>query len=191
MIPQRVGQPFIADTNRVNSRGKLPAMNALKKWAAAGDIKLVYTEEIQAELERWQNPKIRKASRELSVLFAQSCSEIEEKDQREKISNILFPEGLRFASDRVDVDTIRIAQLWGAIVITDDGDSKTQPGGILGAASRLHREIDVQVMRDFEAEKLVARLIRERDQMEISFAAQEGREIASWCSKPVEPEQQP
>jgi len=80
----------------------------------------------------------------------------------------------------VDVDTIRVAQLWTANVITNDGASKTQPGGILGAASRLHREIGVQVMRDFEAEKLVARLIRERDRLEILFAAKEGRDVAAW-----------
>src|SRR5205823_5811786 len=155
-------------------------MTALRKWADAGDIKLVYTEEIQAELERCRDPKIRTASRELSVLFAKSLDEIEEEDQRTRISRILFPDGLRSENDRVDVDTIRIAQLWGAIVITNDGASKTQPGGILGAANRLHPEIGVQVMRDFEAAELAARLVRERDRLEIFFAAKEGRNVASW-----------
>src|SRR5213595_3867740 len=117
---QRVGQPFIADSNRVNSRGALPAMTALRKLADAGDIKLVYTEEIQAELERCRDPKIRTTSRELSALFAQSLDEIEEEDQRTRISRILFPDGLSSENERVDVDTIRIAQLWGAIVITND-----------------------------------------------------------------------
>ena len=180
MMRQRVGQPFIADSNRVNSRGGLPAMTALRKLADAGDIKLLYTEEIQAELERCRNPKIRTASRELSALFAKSLDDDEEEDQRGRITRILFPNGLRSDNDRVDVDTIRVAQLWTANVITNDGASKTQPGGILGAASRLHREIGVQVMRDFEAEKLVARLIRERDRLEILFAAKEGRDVAAW-----------
>lgn len=180
VMRQRVGQPFIADSNRVNSRGTLPAMTTLRKWADAGDIKLVYTEKIWAELKSSQNDKIQAAARELGALFGYSLDEKEEAEARSKIARIVFPNGLRFDSDRVDVDTIRIAQLWHAIVITNDGDSKTQPGGILGAKSRLHREIGVEVMRDFEAEKLVARLIRERDRMEIGFAAKEGREPAAW-----------
>ena len=180
MMPHRVGQPFIVDSNRVNSRGALPAMTTLRKWADAGDIKLDYTEEIWAELENSQNPKIQAASRELGARFANSLDEKEEAEERSKIAQIVFPNGLQFDSDRVDVDTIRIAQLWNAIVITNDGDSKRQPGGILGAKRRLHQEIGVEVMRDFEAEKLVIQLIRERDRMEIGLAAKEGREPAAW-----------
>jgi hypothetical protein len=141
----------------------------------------VYTEKIQAELERCRNSKIRTASRELSAPFAKSLDDDEEEeDQRGRITRILFPNGLRSDNDRVDVDTVRVAQLWHAIIITNDGASKTQPGGILGAKSRLHRKIGVEVMRDFEAEKLVSRLIRERDHMEISIAAKEERDVAPW-----------
>jgi hypothetical protein len=127
----------------------------------------------------------------LGALSANSLDEKEEAEERTKIARIVFPNGLRSDSEGVDVDTIRIAQLWTAIVITNDGDSKSQPGGILGAKSRLHREIGVEVMRDFEAEKLVVRLIRERDHMEILLAAKEGRDVAPWVrsDRVSEPEQ--
>ena len=39
----------------------------------------------------------------------------------------------------------------------------------------------VEVMRDFEPAEVVARLIRQRDHMEVFLAARQGREIATWC----------
>lgn len=180
---RRLRQPFIVDTNRANTRRQLFAMNKLQQWKSDGVIRLNYTFEIQRELERCRNPKFREASHALGVLFARSCSAIEEKEQRDKIAGIIFPNGLKDNTDRVDVDTIRVAQLWGAIVITDDGASKRQPGGLLGATLRLHREVGVKVIRDVDAEGMVSRLINQRDQLEIFEAAFEKRTVADWCGK--------
>ena len=67
-----------------------------------------------------------------------------------------------------------------------NGASNRQPDGIFGAANRLQLEIGVHVMRDFEAEKLVALLIERRDRMRISFAARQGRQIAASRTKELE-----
>lgn len=177
-IPQSVAT-FIIDTNRVNSRGGLPAMNQLEALEKRGDIKLRYTEEIWREHQGANNPKTDAASRKYPAVFHESLDERENEAERKKITDIVFPKGLRDENDKTDVEILRVAKSWNAILVTNDGGSKRQPGGILGAKQKL-ANIGITIMRDTEAVEHAEREIRSRDAIELRFAVKEGREPASW-----------
>jgi hypothetical protein len=61
-----------------------------------------------------------------------------------------------------DVEIAFNANKYGAILVTADGGSRRQPGGILGNRVALAR-LGVQVMSDGEAVALVREKIQERD----------------------------
>jgi len=71
-----------------------------------------------------------------------------------KIKDILFPRGVKNINERNDVEILFNAWKYGAILITDDGGSKRQPGGILGNRDKL-TALGIQVMRDHEAVEIV------------------------------------
>ncbi len=121
--------------------------------------------------------------RSQAVNLARSCSEADNEALCSKISEITFPKGIKTRNDRIDVEAIFVAKMWGAIFVTNDGDSKTQPRGVLGSRDRLHREIGVQVMRPEEAVEIIKRRIALRDKWELQSADRESRTVADWCGK--------
>jgi hypothetical protein len=71
-----------------------------------------------------------------------------------EIEKIVFPNGARNKQDIHDLWILVTARESNVPLITNDGASKTQPGGILGNRDRL-RKIGVTVLRDYEAVELV------------------------------------
>jgi hypothetical protein len=172
---------FVIDTCLLNLRQRSQAVNQLEKWYRDGLIKLRSTGQL------WDETKTSSAYHQKATkypaLFARSCSEADNEALCSKISEIIFPKGIKTRNDHIDVEAIFVAKMWGAIFVTNDGDSKTQPRGVLGSRDRLHREIGVQVMRPEEAVEIIKRRIALRDKWELQSADRESRTVADWCGK--------
>jgi len=174
------GLKFVIDTCLVNTKAKNSHMNAFEKWERDGIITAYSTKGLWEETRG--TPFYKKATGR-SSLHAKSCDESENERLRQRIQEIVFPQGTKSPNDRVDVEAIRVSKVWGAIFVTNDGASRRQPGGILGARDRLHQEIGVQIMRAQEAAELIKRRIVGRDDLEAWAAARENRPLAEWYQK--------
>ena len=107
---------------------------------------------------------------------------IEEKRLIKQIMTILFPNGVRNKNEWNDVEIVFNTKKYDSILITNDGDSKKQHGGILGSASKLHL-LGIKVMRDQEAVELVASKIKERDKRAKKIAETIGEALPEWIGR--------
>ena len=154
---------FQLDTNRINSRGKLPNINQLEKWHADGVILMDLSLAAKNECDAGNSP--RRAEKASEYIF--SIPIIDSSHEREiivRIERLLFPKGAADQNQRNDIAVIFTAAKYNAILVTNDGDSKSQPGGILGYRNEL-AEMNIRVMRDDDAVKLVLERILHRDEM--------------------------
>ena len=104
---------------------------------------------------------------------------------RNTIERILFPSGIQDNSQQNDVEIVFTAGKWvGWILVTNDGGSKSQPGGILGNKDAL-AAIRIRVMRDDEAVELVKQKIKERDERARKIAEKEGKPLPEWVGKDI------
>jgi hypothetical protein len=163
MDPDRfVHLVFQIDANRINSRGGLDHMNRLEAWADAGVIMIHISEVAQREARAGRGAKAKKA---ISYIFSQTYADTEvEQNELRAIERALFPNGVRNENERNDVEIAFNAKKYGAILVTADGASRRQPGGILGQRAALAR-LGVAVVTDFEAVALVRQKIAERDEL--------------------------
>ena len=97
----------------------------------------------------------------------------------QKIENLLFPLGAQTEGERNDVKIVLNAGYYRAILVTNDGDSKSQPNGILGNREELAR-LGIRVMRDSEAVELVKEKIRERDNLARAIAERTEKPLPEW-----------
>jgi hypothetical protein len=172
---------FTVDTNCVNAKQKLPEMNQLEQWAENELILLQTTEIAQTEMLAGNNAKrIEKA---YTYIF--SLSEITTDHDREllaKIEAVIFPSGARNKNQKNDVEIVFNSIKYGAPLVTNDGGSKTQPGGILGNKSEL-RVLGVEVFSPQEAVGKVESEIRKRDQRAKQWAEISGNPLSAWVGK--------
>lgn len=77
-----------------------------------------------------------------------------------------------------DVRIVCEAAKYAAILVTGDGGSRTQPGGILGNRHKL-RDV-VQILSPDEAVDFVRKKIRERDEFNAQFVKEYGGQLPPW-----------
>ncbi len=77
-----------------------------------------------------------------------------------KIEEVLLPNGAKNENQRNDVRIVCEAVKYAAILVTGDGASKSQPGGILGNRDKLQGLL--RIVSSEEAVELVREKIRER-----------------------------
>ena len=94
------------------------------------------------------------------------------------VTNEIFPNGIKDDNHRNDVKIVCDAIKWNAILITNDGGSKKQPGGILGNAHKLKDY--VQVMRDYAAVSFINEKIEERDIRSKKISKITGEKLPEW-----------
>lgn len=169
-MPSRsVYQSFHLDTNRINSREALANMNQLEQWCENGVILLEMSQAAHAEAKAGGD--IRRTRKALRHIFSMTMNLTKvERDKWEQIEDTLSPGGAQTAAQKNDVEIVFNAWKYKRVLVTADGGSKTQPGGILGNRARLE-ELGVRVMADNEAVARVGEAIRVRD------------ENAQWVSK--------
>jgi hypothetical protein len=179
-MPERyVYLSFIIDTNRVNARGNLLYMNQLEKWHNNDVVQIEVPEEAFQEMaDGGYTPGTMKAKSYGRTIVTARMQAKYQRD-RQKVESILFPSGARKKSERNDIGIVLNARHYRAILVTNDGDSKSQPNGILGNKAELAK-LGIQVMRDSEAVELVKKKIKERDGLARAIAEKTGEALPQW-----------
>jgi hypothetical protein len=173
-----VGVQFLLDTNRINSRQNDADMNQLERWGDDGVITLVMSESSQDEaMAGGDDLRFRKAVGHIATITHGDTGG-EERLARQ-IEAVLFPSGAVTQNEKNDVDIVLNAAKYGGSLITNDGGSKRQPGGILGNAEALGK-LGIRVMRAAEAVTLVQEKILVRDRNEHLRAGLCGAVLPEW-----------
>ncbi len=171
---------FHIDTNLINSRGKLESMNQIEKWAN-DEIILVNMSGVSFK-EAQAGGDLARTKKALSHIFTLTDESIDLNDPLyRKIGATLFPNGIHTDNQRNDVKIVFEAAKYAAILVTKDGGSRTQPGGILGNRNKL-RGI-VSIMSDTEAVAFIQGKIRERDEFNLRVAKEFSVELPAWTGK--------
>lgn len=182
-MPDRyVYKMFQIDTNRINARGGLENMNKLERWHNDGVIKIEMSEPSLGEAFQGNNAARRNkaAGYIYSITYADTA---EEKAALGNIEQILFPEGANDQNQKNDVEIVFNARKYHRILVTNDGGSKAQPGGILGNAERLRDKLGVSVVTDAQAVEIVRKAIEKRDQMARHVSEKRSVPLPEWVGK--------
>jgi hypothetical protein len=169
---------FQIDTNRINAKNNLPSMNQLEAWHKAGVI-LIHMSQIANE-EAKAGGNAGRSEKATSYIFSMTYGDTaDEQAEMRAIERTLFPNGADSRSERNDVEVVFNAKKYGATLVTADGGSKRQPGGILGNRDALRR-LGVSVVTDAEAVEIVRKKIDERDARLRAKAASNNLVLPSW-----------
>lgn len=171
---------FHIDTNMINARGKLEAMNKIERWAE-NDLILVNMSGVSFK-EAQAGGDLARTKKALSQIFTLTDGNINPSDPLYmKIEAALFPEDAKTDNERNDVKIIYEAAHYGAILITCDGDSKSQPGGILG--NRYKLKDAVNILSDSEAVAFILTKIAERDDFNRRVNQEFGISLPEWTGQ--------
>lgn len=174
---RRIHRYFQIDANRINSSGRLEYMNTLERWHKNKVIKIKMAQPAQDEAAHGNHYRARKA---YSYIFTMTKSRTQkEAELLECIENILFPRGASTKNEKNDIEIVFNAWKYGCILVTNDGSSRRQPGGILGNRDKL-LDLGIEVLTDEEAVVLIKRLIRERDSLERENSKITGNPLPEW-----------
>ena len=173
---------FTVDTNCVNAKQRMPEMNQLEQWAEEELILLLTAETAQEEMAFGNNSERKK--RAYSFIF--TMSEIITEEERERIQLIgqtIFPGGLKNQNQENDVDIVFNAGKYPNPLITNDGASKSQPGGILGNRKALLDLFGIEVLTPGEAVNKVKRAIQERDSYAREWSLKYNQPLPTWVGQ--------
>lgn len=167
------------DTNLINARQKLAAVNQLEKWYEDEVILINMSATAYGEAQADGNAmRARKANQNIFT----ATPPIDATDPLfQKVERALFPNGARDENQRNDVRIVCEAAKYAAILVTGDGSSKSQPGGILGNRHKL--EDFVQVLSPDEAVSFVRQKIRERDEFNVRLVKEFSGELPPWTGR--------
>jgi hypothetical protein len=181
MQPRQLFTPvFHIDTNRINSRGKLSMMNQLESWALHGVIEIIMSGTSFREASEGDDRLRTKKAQ--SYVFTLTEPDIDASSAlNQEIERILFPDGAQSLNQKNDVKIVYDAAHWKAILVTDEGGSKRQPGGMLGNRSELSRF--VRIMSDEEAVAFIRSKVDERDDFNRRVAEATGLSLPEWTGK--------
>ncbi len=178
MVERFIYRSFQIDTNRINSRGRLESMNRLERWHENGVIHLDMSQVAHTEA-RTGSDSLR-SSKALSYIYSMThASTTEEQNQLRQIEAMLLPSGARTQNERNDVEIVFNALKYSRILVTADGGSNTQPGGLLGNRDKL-AQLGVTIMRDSEAVHYIEAEIRRRDALAQEIAKLTGMQLPNW-----------
>ena len=182
MRSRHTGLKFHIDTNRINARQNLDNMNLLEDWKSKGVISLDMSE--TATCEAFAGLDIKRKEKTRNYWSSQDFADTpEERRIIESIENILFPSGAQNNNQKNDVKIVFNARKYIRYLITNDGGSKKQPGGILGNSERLEHELGIKVLTDEEAISLVKRFIKNRDITCKKISNRTSEPLPNWVGK--------
>jgi hypothetical protein len=181
MPQRRLYSEFLIDTNCVNSRSRIPAMNKLEEWSLLGIIRLLTTEVAQREMLAGDDAL--RAAKAYGFIFTMSeLTHRREQQSLREIEDILFPKGADTQNKKNDVEIVFNAAKYMRPLITTDGGSKSQPGGILGNRTRLAQR-GITVLTPDEAVVTVRREIAARDKSAVKMAQLLGESPPEWVGQ--------
>ncbi len=172
---------FSVDTNCVNARQAIPAMNQIEMWAELKIIELLTSFTAQNEMTYGNNAQRKRKA--YSFVFTETAITTEqERHSYKTIENVLFPNGANSQNEVNDVDIVFNSLKYSMKLITNDGGSKKQPGGILGNSSAL-ASIGAIVLTPEEAQAEVVKAIHERDLYAKQWASFYDKALPHWVGE--------
>ena len=169
---------FSVDTNCVNARQRIPSMNKLEEWGAQEIIELLTSAVAQNEMTAGVS-SIRKKKAYQFIFTESLLTTDEERELFSKIQTIIFPSGNLNENQLNDVHIVFNSVKHGVKLITNDGGSKSQPGGIIGNRQRLNN-IGAVVLNPGEAVLEVRKAIVKRDDFAKQWAEHYAESIPDW-----------
>ncbi len=164
------------DTNLINAWQKLAAVNQLEKWFEDGVILINMSGTAQREARAGCNTlRSRKANQQI---YTTTPSPDSSDPRYRKIENALFLNGAKDTNQQNDVRIVFEAAKYSAILVTGDGGSKRQPGGILGNRHKLKNIL--QILSPEEAVAFVRKKIQERDEFNERVVKEFGGKLSEW-----------
>ena len=155
-----------------------PAMNQIEEWRRNRVILVQMSEIAQNEASVSGNES--RTEKALGYVHTKTIATTEEEvNLLALIKGILFPIEHLSCNQQHDIEIVFNAKKYNAILVTLDGGSKSQPGGILGHKKELS-EIGVTVMSDVEAVNEIRKLIRARDVIITNYCAKTGLPVPEW-----------
>ena len=181
MQPRDLHLMFHIDTNRLNARRGLETMNQIEKWADDGVILINMSGTAHTESKAGNSTRrTRKANSFIFTIESDSNGPRGDTIYRQ-IEEALFPGGAKDQNQINDVRIVCEANKYGASLITNDGGSKKQPGGILGNRDKLKGM--VRIFSDDEAVEFIRDKIRERDELNGRIARELGLPLPEWTAR--------
>jgi len=167
------------DTNLINARQKLAAVNQLEKWYDDGVILINMSATAHGEAQANGNAmRTRKANQNIFT----ATPPVEPTDPLfKKVESSLFPDGAHTENQLNDIRIVCEATRYEAILVTGDGGSKTQPGGILGNRHKLRDSL--KILSPDEAVDFVRQKIQGRDVFNVQFVKEFGGELPPWTGR--------
>ena len=172
--------PFQIDTNLVNASGGLPNINRLEQWHSDGVVNISMSDVAQSEAAIGSPARARKAFSRIVTVSTNLTPQ--EKAKRDEIEGILFPSGASSTNEQNDVDIVFHAWKNRFTLITNDGASHRQPGGILGRRAAL-AAIGVKVTSDVDAVSWVEEQVCQRDERERQWSQTTGEQLPGWVGE--------
>jgi hypothetical protein len=175
---------FHLDANLINAKQKLAAVNQLEKWRDDEVICLAMAGIAHAEAQAGEgvNAEARKSKAASHIFTIKDAGQPEEDDTYAKVEGVLWGKAAD-NNQANDVEVVCEAIKWHAILITNDGESKSQPGGILGNREKLHQQFGVLIYRPEEAVQFIKSKVAERDQFNAQVAASTEMQTPAWTGQ--------
>jgi hypothetical protein len=167
------------DANLINSRGQIAQVNQLERWFEDGVILINMSS--TAYMEAQAGNDHRRTRKTNQQIYTATPAIQTDDPQFKNVELLLFPSGAQNENQRNDVRIVCEAAKYPSILVTGDGASKRQPGGILGNREKL-RDI-VQIMSPDDAVEFVRKKICERDSFNRRVAKEFGGELPSWTGQ--------
>jgi len=170
---------FHIDTNLINARQRIDAVNQLERWYEDEVILINISSVAHGEAQADGDP--RRTMKANQHIFTATAPVENDDPLFKKVQDVLFPKGLHNENQRNDVCIVCEAVKYQAILVTSDGASKSQPGGILG--NRHHLSNLLQIMSPEESVAFIRSKIKERDELNRRLVKEFGGELPSWTEQ--------
>ncbi len=165
------------DANLINARQKLPVVNQLEKWFEDEVILINMSGTAYTEAKAGGN--IQRTRKSNQQIYTTTPPADASDPLYRTIEAAIFHGGARDDNQRNDVKIIFEAAKCAAILVTGDGGSKSQPGGIIGNRDKL-RDI-VKILSPEEAVSLIKDKIKERDDFNKRVSEVIGGQLPAWA----------
>ncbi len=182
MLPRLlVGPIFHLDANLINARQDLDAVNRLERWRDEGVILLAMAGVAHQEAQSGSggNVEARKRKAASHIYTINDDGDAHADDTHLRVEAILWGRAAN-GNQANDVEIIREAVLYQAILVTKDGGSKRQARGILGNRDKLLEQFNIQILQPEEAVEFIRARIAERDSFNAQVAALTGAALPKW-----------
>jgi len=181
MPTRNLDRVYQLDANRINARQKDADVNQLELWHKH---KVIFLEmSLIAYDEACIGSKDRSKKAENYTWISTNDSLGGETEFRRIIESIVFPLGAKKPGEKNDISILLDAKIGGATLVTLDGASHSQPGGILGNANRLLSDIGIRVITAKQAVNEIRKYIRFRDRVARNVAKITGKKLPKWVGK--------